>query len=237
MTAIPYCGPAPEPGRILAAWNLDPILLTVLFAAGWVLRAQPARVQVGLSLLVVAYVSPLCALSAGLFSARSVHHLLVVFGAAPLLADILRRSVRLPLWPVTLAHVAIFWAWHVPALYGWALANDAAYWAGQVALLGSAMAFWAALRRPEASGASAFIALIAMVMQMGLLGALITFAPQALYAPHFLTTSQYGLSPLEDQQLAGLLMWVGSLPLTVIAGWATLRRGLAQATREAASPG
>lgn len=235
MAVIPYCGPAPAPSAILGAWNFDPVLIAALLLAHVLLRGRPLRVQLGMGLLWLAFVSPLCALSAGLFSARSVHHLLIVFGAAPLLAGVIRRDIRLPLGPVLLAHVAVFWAWHVPALYGWALSSDAAYWVGQVALLGSAMLFWAALRRPEAAGVPAFLALLAMVMQMGLLGALITFAPQAMYGPHFLTTSQYGISALEDQQLAGLLMWVGSLPLTVVAGWARLRHLLAGAARAAAA--
>jgi len=46
--------------------------------------------------------------------------------------------------------------------------------------------------------------LVAMVA-MGLLGALITFAGQPLYAPHLLTTEVWGLDPLEDQQTAGLI--------------------------------
>ncbi len=118
----------------------------------------------------------------------------------------------------------VYWAWHIPAIYQWALASDAAYWLGQAALLGSSVIFWNALLRRDTSGPAAFFALIAMVMQMGLLGALITFAPDPLYAPHYLTTMPYGISPIEDQQLAGLIMWVGSLPLSVLAGWAVLAR-------------
>jgi putative membrane protein len=171
----------------------------------------------------VAYVSPLCGLSAGLFSARSVHHLLVVFGAAPLLSELLRAQ-RIPLTAAFALHVGVFWGWHLPVAYQWALSSDLAYWLGQAALLGSSVLLWNALFRRDASGPQVFFILIAMVMQMGLLGAIITFAPQALYAPHFLTTQQYGLSPLEDQQLAGLVMWVGSLPLTALAGWAVLTR-------------
>jgi putative membrane protein len=42
---------------------------------------------------------------------------------------------------------------------------------------------------------------------MGALGALITFAGEPLYAPHFATTLAWGLTPLEDQQAGGLIMW------------------------------
>ena len=232
MSAIPYCGPAPDPAEALAAWNLDPILLAALAGAAWLLRHRSARVQAGLGLAALAYVSPICALSAGLFSARSIHHLLVVFGAAPLLAELLRGR-RVPLPVGFTLHLAVFWIWHLPAFYQWALSSDVVYWLGQVALLGSAMLFWAAVFRRDAFSLTATFGLVAMMMQMGLLGAILTFARFALYAPHYLTTQQYGLSPLEDQQLAGLIMWVGSLPLTVAAGWPVLGRLFAQLQREA----
>jgi len=223
VQAIPYCGPAPEPERILAAWNLDPILIAALVALGWALRHQPARVLGGFGLLALAYLSPLCSLSAGLFSARAVHHLVIVFGAAPLLAGALRWR-RVPLVPAFALHLCVFWLWHLPAAYEWALASDPAYWSGQLALLGSSMLLWRALSRPDLPVHSAFFALIATVMQMGLLGALLTFAPRAFYSAHFLTSGQYGLSALQDQQVAGLLMWVGSLPLAVLVAGSVLGR-------------
>ena len=232
MTGIPYCGPAPAPGAILSAWNLDPLLLVALGALAWLLRGETRQVHWGLATLFLAYVSPICALSAGLFAARSLHHLLIVFAAAPLLAGLF-RSVRVPLSLALLLSVFVFWAWHVPGVYQAVLSSDAAYWLGQIALLGSSALFWSGLFRRETSGPPAFFALIALVMQMGLLGAIITFAPQALYTPHLLTTQQYGFSPLEDQQLAGLIMWVGSLPLTVLAGWAVLARLFRRIGREA----
>ena len=49
-------------------------------------------------------------------------------------------------------------------------------------------------------------------------GALLTFAGQELYAPHLATTAPFDLSPLEDQQLAVLIMWVpASLPYLAAA--------------------
>jgi|TARA_R100000501_G_scaffold1440_2_gene4351 putative membrane protein len=231
MTALPYCGPAPSPDAIFGAWNLDTLLLLALAGCAWLLRDGSVRAKAGLAVLVLAYVSPLCALSAGLFSARAVHHLVIVFAAAPLLAGIFTGRVSLP--AAFLFQVLAFWAWHVPGVYEWALSSDAAYWVGQAALLGSSLLLWNALSRPDASAPAAFLILIAMVMQMGLLGALITFAPVPVYGPHLFTTQQYGLSPLDDQQLAGLIMWVGSLPLTVLAGWAVLRRLLHRLEQEA----
>jgi len=60
-------------------------------------------------------------------------------------------------------------------------------------------------------------ALLISTVQMGLLGALITFAGAPIYAPHLLTTLAWGMSPLEDQQLAGLVMWVPSAALYLAA--------------------
>jgi len=57
---------------------------------------------------------------------------------------------------------------------------------------------------------------------MGLLGALITFAGAPLYAPHAVSTLAWGLTPLEDQQLAGLIMWA---PAAVFYLAAALWRG------------
>ena len=64
----------------------------------------------------------------------------------------------------------------------------------------------------------AMLALLATVVQMGMLGALLTFARDPVYAPHFATTLPYGLTPLADQQLAGLIMWVpAALPYVAAA--------------------
>lgn len=235
---IPYCGPAPDTAGIWAAWNFDPALLAALAFLGWMLRRQRLSAQLGLGLLVFAYVSPLCALSAGLFSARTVHHLVIVFGAAPLLAPAfgsLLRVDRLPLVPVFLSHLAVFWLWHLPAAYDVALSSDLAYWFGQLALLGSAVLLWRALSLERDAPTAAFFVIAAMVMQMGMLGAVLTLAPTALYPPHYLTTARYGIAVLEDQQVAGLLMWVGSLPLTMLAAWPPLVRLARQAQRRLAA--
>ena len=51
-------------------------------------------------------------------------------------------------------------------------------------------------------------AVFATLLHGGILGALITLAPQPIYRWYRGGTEVLGLSPLEDQQLAGLLMWV-----------------------------
>lgn len=208
LPAIPYCGSSPLPAELAARWNLDPLLLGTLAAAFVLCRklgAQPRILAAGFAVLLVIFVSPLCALGSALFSARIVHHLLLTGLAAPLIALAFPRGGgSVATW--TIAHAAIWWLWHTPFAYGFALASDAGYWIMQASLLASAIGFWRAVRTAPAPVAVA--GLLATTVQMGLLGALLTFAGTPIYAWHLVTTQPWGLTPLEDQQLAGLIMWV-----------------------------
>lgn len=225
--AASYCGAAPLPEELLLRWNLDPVLLCVLAAlalAGSRLPPGPRRKALlgGVAALFIAFVSPLCALSSGLFSARSVHHLVIVGIAGPLLGYGLRRP-GLPFGALTALHILIFWFWHLPEAYAAALSDALLYWLMQLSLLGSATILWARLLGGEL-GSTGVAALAALMGQMGLLGALLTFAPEPLYAPHLVTAPIYGLTALEDQQLAGLIMWVLSLPIYALAALPLLSR-------------
>src|SRR5690242_7202164 len=95
--------------------------------------------------LAFAFVPTLGASSAALFSARVVHHVLLVAVAAPLLA--LGWPARRPRTPVVplLAATVVLWAWHWPRANDLALSNVAAYSAMQATLLGSAFVFWRAV--------------------------------------------------------------------------------------------
>ncbi|MFN3522672.1 MAG: cytochrome c oxidase assembly protein [Phenylobacterium sp.] len=236
----PYCGVAPGPGEILVRWNLDPWLLAVAAAAVacWIWARRRVALDgrlIGLAALALAigFVSPLCALSSALFSARVVHHALLVAVAAPLLAFGLPASGRGPsLAGAAGLHAAVFWLWHAPAPYAWALGHDGVYWLMQASLLGTALLMWRAVRR--CCGLAAAAALLATMVQMGLLGALITFAPAPLYAPHLTTTWAWGLSPLADQQLAGLIMWAPMALAYLLAALAIVGRSLSSPRAEAA---
>ena len=178
-----YCGPAPQPSQLLSAWNADVTALALcamLIAAHVVSGSRSGRLPLSLAvaLLLVLFVSPLCALTVSLFSARAVHHVLLVAVAAPLLALAFPQheaGKRLSLvWPVAL-HAGVLWLWHVPDVYAVAIAGALPYWAMQASLLGTASLLW---RRVLASGSlgAALLALLATVIQMGMLGALLTFA-------------------------------------------------------------
>jgi putative membrane protein len=59
--------------------------------------------------------------------------------------------------------------------------------------------------------------LLFTTLQMGLLGALLTFAPEPVFAPHLFTTEAWGLSSLEDQQLGGAIMWIVGSGIYLVA--------------------
>jgi putative membrane protein len=231
---IAYCGPAATPADLLTRWNLDPLLIAALAVLAIVIATgRLANAWAGwgaVALAAVIFISPLCALSSALFSARILHHVLLIAGVAPLLAFAapMRGWVSLPLAQLVGLHTVILWVWHLPGPYEWGLATVPAYWLMQVSLFGSAWLLWRAIFAPNAGTGPSLVALVATSAQMGFLAALIVFAPQPLYPVHFATTAAWGMSPLADQQLAGLLMWApASLPYVGVGlwlAWSSLRR-------------
>ena len=233
---MPYCGSAPVPGDWLTRWNTDPLMLIGLLAAGlftWRLcstRGERSYAAAAIALAIFLFVSPFCALTSALFSARVTHHVLLTAAIAPFLVMAMpwerrRRPGSLTMW--TIVQALTFWLWHAPEVYAQALSSDAVDWAMQLSLLATAIAFWAALR--QASAPAAVGALLATTVQMGLLGALITFAGAPLYVPHLLVTEAWGFTPLQDQQLAGLIMWAPAAGLYLGAALVLVHRLL---TRE-----
>jgi putative membrane protein len=223
-----YCGEAVSVVDIWSQWNLDPPVIVWLVVQAFLLRRQPAGLA-AVAVLALAFLSPLCALTAALFSARAVHHLLLIAIAAPLLAIALpaRRPLH-PGIPFVLATMTL-WVWHLPVAYDAALGNMAVYWVMQATLLGTSLVFWQSVLHPGQAVGSALAGAFGAYLQMALLGALLTFAPSQLYAIHAFAPVNWGLSPLEDQQLGGLIMWVpGGLPYLVILallarrGWRTM---------------
>jgi putative membrane protein len=214
-------------------WNFDPLLIAALAVLALAIgggRSGNARAGWGaIALMGVVFVSPFCALSSALFSARVIHHVVLVATVAPLLALAfpLRRAGSPPLATLIVTHAVILWLWHAPGPYAWGLATVPAYWLMQVSLLGSGWFMWRGILVSAAQPGPALVALVATVGQMGFLGALIVFASRPLYAVHFASTWPWGLSPLADQQLAGLLMWVPAILPYVCVGlwlaWSSLR--------------
>lgn len=213
MSMTSYCGAPPHPYDWLGRWNFDPLLLVALtIVAALALRsAHPRASLAAVAVLAVAFVSPLCALGVALFSARAVHHVLLVAIAAPLAALALPARGSRHLGIAFGVSTATLWVWHLPTLYDRALGDTPVYWLMQLSLLGTAAWFWRALF--SAPPVTASMAAILAMAQMGMLGALLTFARAPLYASHAASTLPWGLEQVADQQLAGLVMWVpGVIP-------------------------
>jgi putative membrane protein len=203
----------------------------------------------GLLAVAVALASPLDGAAGSLFAAHMLQHLVLMMVAAPLLVigdPVLvmgaalpasgrrrlrrlatrrpaRRVVAVGRHPVVVwaLSAVVLWAWHLPSLYDAAVRNDALHAVEHATLLGSAALLWAAVlgRRPLPAPAAVGL-LFATMLQSSALGAVLTFAGSPLYAVHEATTAAWGQTPLEDQQLAGALMWIppGIVYLVVMAG-------------------
>jgi putative membrane protein len=202
-----------------------PLRHALAFAAGWGFAAA-------------ALLTPLDAWADRLFAAHMVQHELLMALAAPLLVlgrplavwawavppagrRALPAAVRLPglqqVWSVLAAplpafvlHAAVVWAWHAPTLFEAALHSRAIHTLQHVTFLGSALLFWwnALAAESRVARGTAVILLFATMLHTGVLGALLTFSPTVWYPTYRETAGAFGLDPLADQQLGGLLMWV-----------------------------
>lgn len=116
----------------------------------------------------------------------------------------------------TLFQAAVLWGWHAPAPFDLALASEGWHVAQHLSFLVSALLFWSAMlgrrgAQSTAVGARSVAALCLFVTSVvsGALGALMAFSPSPWYLGYArLGLAAFGLSPTEDQQLAGLLMWI-----------------------------
>lgn len=196
-----------------------------------------ASAGAGILALSAALASPLHGLSEQYFSLHMVQHVVVLL-AAPLLAlggigyasqaglprgvrTLTRRVRRTTAWrswrhaapaalgAATVGHIATLWLWHAPPLYDAAVRHSWLHGLEHASLAVGAVAMWVLLLRPtpaaRLSGGLGVLCLAAVLFQGGILGALLAFARVPLY----LHTGGFGtLSAIQDQQLAGALMWV-----------------------------
>lgn len=109
-------------------------------------------------------------------------------------------------------HAVVLWAWHMPPLFTAALRHSSLHALEHVSFLGSACLIWWGITYPSRSRRAAYalgiVVLFATMMQSGALGALITFSRRLWFPLQETAAATWGLSPIEDQQLAGLVMWV-----------------------------
>jgi putative membrane protein len=218
-------------GRVVRRWQVG------AFAAGWLALAvalvSPVEALAG-TLLTAHMIQHLLLTLVGAP--------LLVLGAPtlPLVAALPARvrgtthRVRLPArWrrgltsPVATAaacaaYITVLWVWHVPVLYEAALRSSIVHVAEHATMLGAAAWLWSTVlhrggpvRRLSVLAAPALF--VTAVLTVGL-AALLTFSPAAWYASYAQGAAVWGLTPLEDQQQAGAIMWsVGGI-LTTAAG-------------------
>jgi len=143
-----------------------------------------------------------------LFSFHMVQHLLLIAVIAPLLV---LAGVRIRVPPIAgwLLFVAIFLFWHWPAAFQWAAGSPATEVLELASILAAAMCFWSGVLGAGLSsdGARALLVVTAAVMT-DLPGVIMLFSPRVICVMPGGNAGRFGLTPLQDQQLAGLLMWV-----------------------------
>jgi putative membrane protein len=125
-------------------------------------------------------------------------------------------------------HALAIWIWHAPALYQAALNSEAMHTLQHVSFLGTGLLFWWALlrgREGRLGRPSAVLYLFATSVHTTVLGALLTFSTRTWYPTYATATAAWGLTPLEDQQVAGLIMWIPAglayllATLVIAASW------------------
>ena len=237
---------APDGGGAFVSLDDLQILLALIgLAAAYVLGArsdrEPARSKrQGLLfggawlILALALVSPVHTLAERSVFAHMVQHMLLIIVVPILLvyAGVGRVGLAWPLSSIRVTgtapaaghpavavplHVMILWAWHVPVLYEGAVHHSVVHGVEHVTLLGSALLFWSGVIDHREHPLRAGAACIAVGAAGALLGSLMALSGSAWYAtPN--PEQALGLNPFEDQQLAGLVMWVpGGLVYLAVA--------------------
>ena len=216
----------------------------------------------GLVSTVVALLSPLDRLSDILFSAHMAQHEILMLVAAPLLVlgrplvvmlwafgararaeigAVVRKPIVAATWEritgplfVLILHAVVLWVWHVPALFEAALHNEAVHVVQHLGFFVTAALFWWALihGRYGRVGYGVGVAYVfATAMHTQILGALLTFGRKVWYPTHAART---GAAALDDQQLAGVVMWVPFGVIFVVIGLALFAAWLGEAERRVA---
>ncbi len=217
------------------------------------LRRRAWLFATALAVTAAALVSPLHEAGERSFAAHMFEHELLMLAAAPLLVAArplaimlwafapagrqmlgrlgapgplrsIWRALTAPL-TATLLQTAALWLWHAPALFDRALASDGWHLAQHLSFLVSALLFWSAMLSRRTAAGMAALCLVATSIVSGTLGALMAFSTSPWYAGYArLGMAPFGLSAAEDQQLAGLLMWVPGGLVHAGAAWLILHR-------------
>jgi putative membrane protein len=112
---------------------------------------------------------------------------------------------------VLVLHTVVLWVWHLPVLFEAALRSESVHIAQHLGFFGTAVLFWWTLIHGRYGrlgyGVGVFY-VFGTAMHTQILGALLTFGDRVWYPTHAARTSAAGIRAVQDQQLAGVLMWI-----------------------------
>ena len=135
-----------------------------------------------------------------------------------------------------LIHAIVLWAWHIPKLFDATLHDEWIHFAQHACFIITAIVFWWAVMTTRSATMSYGVALLYMfttALHTQLLGVLMTFSKTVWYPTYTRTTQTWGLTPLEDQQLGGLIMWIPAGVVYIIAALALVAGWMREAERRA----
>lgn len=207
-------------------------------------RTRRTAFYVGLAVLVLALTGPIDAAVESSFSMHMVQHLMLTMVAAPLLLLGAPLTLALAAWPAGsrrsfakvlhsrparfvsnplvawTAFFAVLWAAHLTGLYEASLRSNGIHAVEHLAFLGTALVFWAPIVRADPSPSvlsypAKVLYLFVAMPAMAFLGLAIVSANHVLYATYAQTEG--AARALTDQQMAGAIMWAGTMVLVVPA--------------------
>ena len=158
-----------------------------------------------------------------------------------LVAALLQSSTATAAWrwltaPVVAwaLHGLAIWVWHIPALYDTAVTHEGVHTLQHAMFVGTSALFWWGLiygRYGRVGYGAAVFYVFTTVVHTGILGAAVTFSPVPLYQVYAGPAAARGIDHLEDQQLAGLIMWIPAGIVLTLFGLALFVAWLGEAER------
>jgi putative membrane protein len=128
-------------------------------------------------------------------------------------------------------HALALWGWHVPELFDAALHHEWIHVLQHTSFFGTALLFWWSVLgrdRRSSHGGFALVSVFTTMLHTSALGALLTFATTAWYPSYAAAGGAMGLTPVEDQQIGGLIMWIPGGTAYLIAALVLVARLLAR---------
>jgi putative membrane protein len=137
---------------------------------------------------------------------------------------------------VWLLSVGVVWFWHAAAPYDATLDNQLLHVLEHASFLVTAVLFWQVVvgvrGAARVSGGLGVLLVFAMAMQSVFLSVMLTFARTPWYSGYAATTAPWGLDPLTDQRLAGVIMWIPAGVIYLVVALALLVTWIRATERE-----